>query len=157
MTTEVTNLWAARIINLPAAQSLKHFFSKQLGPDKLVWRWRHSQPPLSLHLSPWMCASPTDNTVTANPLCKLFGLNYPSHHLSRGSHLVLQVLHFHLPPRAVVAQLPIHRIVIEHMCIWCCLEEQDKLHSHSSTEPFMHTIPRGEGFSWFSFSWHPQI
>jgi len=37
--TEVTNLQAARIINLPSSSvPATSFFSEQSGPDKLVWR-----------------------------------------------------------------------------------------------------------------------
>lgn len=116
MTAEVTNPQAARIINLPSGSvSATSFFSEQSGPDKLVWRWQRSQPPLFLDPSPWTRASYRDKAWPLETCCKSgLDVTTPANHLSWGSHLVLQVLHVHMHTRPVVDWLPVHGIAMEH-------------------------------------------
>lgn len=79
---EVTNLGAARIINLPSGSvPATPFFSEPSEPDKLVWWWQCSQPLLSLDPSPWMHAS-YKSVTTGNRLQKPCGRNYLASHLS---------------------------------------------------------------------------
>lgn len=79
---KVTNLGAARIINLPSGSvPATPFFSEPSGPDKLVRWWQCSQPLLSLDPSPWMHAS-YKSVTTGNRLQKPCGRNHPASHLS---------------------------------------------------------------------------
>lgn len=117
LTAGVTNLGAARIINLPSSSvPATPFFSEPSGPDKSVWWWQCSQPPLSLDPSPWMRASYSNKSVTTGKrLQKPCGCNHPCEPFPRlsfstGSHLVLQV-HGYMS----AVWLPVHGIAMENM------------------------------------------